>query len=113
MDGFAPFAPSPFDGIAAPEKQGVAVRSRLVPAIARRCRRQVADEIADARPLQRAKGHGAAEVHGGDAVRADPCEADLWARRAAAQHSEVARHHKALLNGMREVRGGRAGCVDR
>ena len=49
----------------------------------------------------------------GDAIQANPCEADLWARRAATQHSEVARHHKALLNGMREVRGGRAGCADR
>ncbi|MFT3803670.1 MAG: sel1 repeat family protein [Burkholderiaceae bacterium] len=49
----------------------------------------------------------------GSAIAADPCEAALWARRAAAQHSRAAGHYRELFNGMREAPGGRAGCVPR
>ena len=49
----------------------------------------------------------------GSAIAADPCEAERWARRAAAQRSPVARHYTELLNGMREVPGGWAGCAAR
>ncbi|MFT4103259.1 MAG: hypothetical protein QM674_19940 [Burkholderiaceae bacterium] len=34
----------------------------------------------------------------GPAIAADPCEAERWARRAAAQGSQVARHHAELFN---------------
>ena len=47
----------------------------------------------------------------GDAVPADPCEAALWVRRAAAQGSAVGRHQRDILNGMRDLPGGRAACA--
>ncbi len=37
----------------------------------------------------------------GDAVQANPCEANMWSQRAAEQGSTVARHQLVLLNGLR------------
>ncbi|QIL82787.1 sel1 repeat family protein [Diaphorobacter sp. HDW4A] len=42
----------------------------------------------------------------GNAVTTDPCEASRWAHRAAMQGSEVGKHQRVLLNGMRDVTGG-------
>lgn len=46
----------------------------------------------------------------GKAVRADYCEAAYWMRLSATQGSVVGRHQLLLLNGMREVPGGRHAC---
>ena len=48
----------------------------------------------------------------GDAVASNLCEADLWARRAADQGSEAAKHQRAVLNGLRELSGGRGYCAN-
>jgi len=47
----------------------------------------------------------------GDAVPADPCEAASWTRRAAARGSAVGRHQREVLNGLRDLPGGSAGCA--
>ncbi len=47
----------------------------------------------------------------GNSIAANPCEADHWARRAADQGSEVGRHQRALLNGLRELPQGRSSCA--
>lgn len=46
----------------------------------------------------------------GKAVQADPCEAARWMRLSAAQGSAVGRHQLMLLNGMRDLPGGRNSC---
>jgi TPR repeat protein len=47
----------------------------------------------------------------GGAVRADACEAERWVLRASAQGSTVARHQRVVLNGLRDLAGGRQGCA--
>ncbi|MBF5005386.1 sel1 repeat family protein [Diaphorobacter caeni] len=39
----------------------------------------------------------------GNAIATDPCEARRWALRAAAQGSEVGKHQRALIHGMRDA----------
>lgn len=46
----------------------------------------------------------------GKAVQADPCEAARWMRLSATQGSAVGRHQLLLLNGMRDLPGGRSSC---
>ncbi|MGE0800938.1 MAG: sel1 repeat family protein [Lautropia sp.] len=46
----------------------------------------------------------------GDAVRADPCEAAYWIRRALLQGSFVARHQSIVLNALRDLPEERRDC---
>lgn len=47
----------------------------------------------------------------GNAIAANPCEAEQWAQRAALQGSAVARHLKTVMNGMRDLSQGREACA--
>lgn len=46
----------------------------------------------------------------GKAVRIDHCEAAHWMRLSAAQGSAVGKHQLLMLNGMRDLPGGRNSC---